>query len=303
MPDWGSNNEMTRRQTICAVGAVSAAGLAGCSAERAIGQQASASVNVIPNGNFITDATGGGPPFDSDTLLFDPGPESIPLDEIMSGDDTFGNQLARPLTDSRRLLTRPPADYDPAAGYSEQWQPVRWGEYEQVGGDVSLNFANALDEGTQVTVNIENGIPNGRYTIWVVKFAELTNPDAYDAFVTPNGNGLVGFHNLGPKFDDRAQAENVLRTDGDGNAQLQLRNEGGPLSGIPGFSEPGYPFVGEASDYEQSGDELVSISNALQNEDEIHFVGAYHYDDQTWGSYPGPWHINHLDARFQFPDS
>ena len=38
----------------------------------------------------------------------------------------------------------------------------------------------------------------------------------------------------------------------------------------------------------------------LREEDEIHFVGAYHYDDQTWGVYPGPWHVNHFSAVFAF---
>lgn len=298
----GTGSTFPRRQLIRTIGAVSAVGVAGCSG-RGLGQEANAEISAIPNRNFITNARGDAPPFDSDTLLFDPGPESIPLNEIMSADSEFANQLARPLTDSRRLVTRPPEGYDRNSGYTDQWEPVQWGTYEQVSGEISLGFAGASDEGTQVDVTVENGIPNGKYTVWVVKFAELTNPDEFEAFVTPSGNGLVGFHNLGSKFDDRARAENIVTTDKTGSAELSLRNEGGQLSGIPGFRQPGYPFVGEASDYEQSREDLVTVSNNLQNEDEIHFVGAYHYDDQTWGSYPGPWHINHFDARFQFGDA
>ena len=59
-------------------------------------------------------------------------------------------------------------------------------------------------------------------------------------------------------------------------------------------------FVGEADDYEQSADRLSEIANDLREEDEIHFVGAFHYDDQVWGVYPGPWHVNQFSAVFQF---
>lgn len=77
-------------------------------------------------------------------------------------------------------------------------------------------------------------------------------------------------------------------------------NEGAALTGIPGFSEPGYPFVGESDDYEQDEEQLTRVANDIREEAEIHFVGAYHYDDHTWGAYPGPWHVNHFDARVQF---
>ena len=136
-----------------------------------------------------------------------------------------------------------------------------------------------------------------------MKYAELSSsgslgPD--DAFVTPDGNGLVGFHNLGQKVGERGDAENTFTLNEDGYGTLQAMNEGATLTGIPGFREPGYPFVGEPGDYEQDEERLVRVANDVREEDEIHFVGAYHYDDHTWGVYPGPWHVNHFDTRFQF---
>ena len=130
--------------------------------------------------------------------------------------------------------------------------------------------------------------------------------------MTPRGNALVGFHNLGPKFDSDGESENDFTVDGDGDGEIKLFQEGGELSGVPGFRplegediddpvEDGpVPFVGEADDYEQDAEDLIRIDNDLREEDEIHFVGAYHYDDQTWGVYPGPWHVNHFSAVFAF---
>lgn len=291
---------VSRRRALTVLGAAGVAGLAGCGSQQAAGQEAAAEINVIQNPNFISDAAGNGPGFDDDTVLFDPGPESIPLNEIIGGNDTFDNILSRPLTDSRRLLTRPPEGYDRDEGYDEPWEPVVWGDYREAAGEVTLNHNNAAADGTEVQIDVTDAIPQGRYTVWVVKFAALSSPDEFDAFVTPAGNGLVGFHNLGPKSDSRSEADNIFTTDSNGDAQFTRRNEGGSLSGIPGFQEPGYPFVGAAEDYEQADDALTQVSNDLREEDEIHFVGAYHYDDQTWGTYPGPWHVNHFDARFQF---
>jgi len=287
---------MTRRQALAAAGVASFAGISGATVGGSTGASSHRQeINVIQNPNFINDAHGNGPPFDYNTLLFDPGPESIPLNELVGADDTFGNDLFRGLSDSRRLVTKPPEGYDRDAGYDETWDPVIWGEYSEVTGEATLG-----DDGSEVEVTVENGIPHGQYTVWVVKFAELANPEEFDQFVTPEGNGLVGFHNLGPKSGDRGTAENSFTLDEVGNGSIDAEQEGGDLTGIPGFREPGYPFVGEADDYVQSEDRLTTISSNLRDEDEIHFVGAYHYDDQTWGVYPGPYHVNHFDARFQF---
>jgi hypothetical protein len=292
----GGRVNITRRQALGAAGIASFAGISGAIASASTSSSSHVrDLNVIANPNFISDAHGNGPPFDYNTLLFDPGPESIPLNEITAADDVFDNDLFRGLSDSRRLVTKPPEGYDREAGYGETWDPVVWGEYSEVTGEAELG-----DDGSDVEITVENGIPNGQYTVWAVKFAELTNPGEFDQFVTPRGNGLVGFHNLGPKSDDPGTAGNTFTLDERGNGSLSTRQEGGSLTGIPGFREPGYPFVGTADDYEQADSRLTRISGNLRNEDEVHLVGAYHYDDNTWGVYPGPYHVNHFDARFYF---
>jgi hypothetical protein len=299
---------LSRRQTLGVIGAAGFGGLAAFSPVTRADHNSedevasTGEVSVIPNPNFITNARGEAPPFDDDTLLFDPGPVSIPLDEIMADDTEYDAMLFRSLNDSKRQVVRPPAGYSRENGYEQPWEPVTWGEYSAVTGDVALGEAFP-DAGTRVTVTVENGIPNGRYTVWVVKFAALSSSSSLgpgDPFVTPDGNGLVGFHNLGQKFGERGDTENTFTLNEDSYGTLQAMNEGATLTGIPGFREPGYPFVGEPGDYEQDEERLVRVANDVREEDEIHFVGAYHYDDHTWGVYPGPWHVNHFDTRFQF---
>jgi hypothetical protein len=277
------------------------------------GPDASAEINVLTNPNFITDAAGETAPFAPATELFDPGPVSIPLDEIIEGSDEYDSTLGRPLNDGKHQVVRPPEGYDRDAGYDEPWVPVTWGEYSDVGGTATVGGVKPAGSsngngkggatGTRVNINVRGALPNGQYTIWVVKFAALADDSELgpeDPFVTPAGNGLVGFHNLGQKSGDDGDSENDFVVDESGDGGIRVFNEGGALTGIPGFEEPGYPFVGEADDYEQSASRLSEVANDLREEDEIHFVGAFHYDDQVWGVYPGPWHVNHFSAVFRF---
>jgi hypothetical protein len=290
------------------------------------GSKANAEINVLKNPNFITNAQDEAPPFDDDTELFDPVPVSIPLNEILGDSEEYDVDLFRSLNDGKHQIVRPPEGYNRDKGYNDSWEPITWGTYNKVNGHATVggvkpasgngNGENS-DAGTRVNINVQSGIPNGQYTIWVVKFAALSEdsdlgPD--DPFVTPRGNGLVGFHNLGQKFGDDGDSENTFTVDEHGNGDIHVFQEGGELSGVPGFNpiegediddpvEDGpVPFVGEAEDYGQDGDSLFRIADDLREEDEIHFVGAYHYDDQTWGVYPGPWHVNHFSAVFAFDD-
>jgi hypothetical protein len=273
-----------------------------------------AHINVLTNPNFITNAADDAAPFGDDTELYDPGPVSVPLNEIIAENEEYDAILNRPLNDGKHQIVEPPEGYDRDDGYDEGWKPITWGEYSEVGGHAIVGGTNP-NKGTRVNIKVEDGIPNGQYTIWVVKFSALAEdsdlgPD--DPFVTPRGNALVGFHNLGPKFDSDGESENDFTVDDDGDGEIKLFQEGGELSGVPGFRplegediddpvEDGpVPFVGEADDYEQDAEDLIRIDNDLREEDEIHFVGAYHYDDQTWGVYPGPWHVNHFSAVFAF---
>jgi len=61
-----------------------------------------------------------------------------------------------------------------------------------------------------------------------------------------------------------------------------------PLFDPGPMSIPLNEIIGDADDYEQDLDRLSRIANDFHEEDEIHFVSAFHYDDQVWGVYPGP---------------
>lgn len=325
----GQLTEMSRRRALGLVGTASFAGIASVPASANEGNgaggggggndnrtEATADINVLENPNFITNANDEAPPFDDDTPLFDPGPVSIPLDEIIKESEEYDSTLGRPLNDGKHQVVQPPEEYgdddsneDDAREYDEPWEPVAWGEYSAVGGQATVggvkpdNGNGDGDTGTRVNINVNDGIRNGQYTIWVVKFAALSEDSDLgpsDPFVTPRGNGLVGFQNLGQKFGDDGDSENDFTVDESGNGDIHVFNEGGELTGVPGFEEPEYPFVGEPNDYEQPEDRLGRVANDLREEDEIHFVGAFHYDDQTWGVYPGPWHVNHFSAVFPF---
>lgn len=289
---------LSRRSMLITAGSMGAVALAGC-ADSARGQSMG-EINPLPVRAFVTDGNGDAPPFDEETVLYDPGPISVPLNRVFA-ENNFGASSQGPVTDSRMMIVKPPADYDPNAGYDTSWGPLTWGDVAGVSGSVELD--DQRDGGTVVSIDVEGAIPKGLHTVWVVKFAALENPDEFDAFVTPNGNGLVGFQNLGPRFDDRSEADNDFRVNSDGTGSITREHEGGPLTGVPGFSpleEDPVPFVGEVDDYEQSANELSTVSSTLQDEDEIHLVAAYHYDNQTWGQYPGPFHLNAFDARFPF---
>ena len=322
----------SRRGTLAALGAAGFAGLANTASAQGGGNgngngtEATAEVSVLENPNFITDPQDGTPPFDDDTPLFDPGPVSVPLNEIIEESEEYDAELFRSLNDGKHQIVKPPEGYDRSDGYDDSWQPITWGEYSEVSGQATVggvkpdngNGNGGNGNGTRVNIDVKDGIPNGQYTVWVVKFAALSEdsdlgPD--DPFVTPRGNGLVGFHNLGQKDGDDGESENDFTVDENGSGGINVFQEGGELSGVPGFRplegeniddpvEDGpVPFVGEPDDYEQSNEELIRIANDLREEDEIHFVGAYHYDDQVWGVYPGPWHVNHFSAVFAFDGS
>ncbi|MFC7187221.1 hypothetical protein [Halorubrum yunnanense] len=318
-PRDGNEDAFGRTSRRAALGFIGAAGFAGLASTTASanngngqsggnggenGTQATADINVLENPNFITNAADEVPPFNDGTEIYDPGPVSIPLNEIIEENEEYDSALGRPLNDGKHQVVRPPEDYDRDDGYVDSWEAVTWGEYSEVGGHAIVGGTNP-NKGTRVNIKVEDGIPNGQYTIWVVKFAALAEdsdlgPD--DPFVTPRGNALVGFHNLGQKFGNDGESENDFTVDENGNGEIHVFTEGGELTGIPGFNEPGYPFIGDADDYEQDADRLSRIANDLREEDEIHFVGAYHYDDQTWGVYPGPWHVNHFSAVFAFDE-
>ncbi len=117
---------ISRRQALGVTGAASFAGLAdapasGSEGNGGDGTQATADVGVLPNPNFITNARGEAPPFADDTPLFDPGPASIPLNEILEADEEYDSELGRPLNDGKHQVVGPPKGYDRDEGYDEPW--------------------------------------------------------------------------------------------------------------------------------------------------------------------------------------
>jgi hypothetical protein len=336
----GRREELTRRGALVTMGALGAAGVSvptvGADPGKGKGngnqggnKGASGDIEVVRNPKFITNAQGERLP-QGEEPVFDPAPASIPLNRIVDADEVYDATLFESLNDSRQLVVKPPENYDREAGYEESWPALHWSDIEDTGGTTTVGGVKPdtpgngdHKTGTRVNISVENAIPNGQYTIWVVKFAALNDPGKFDGtpkerFVTPAGNGLVGFHNLGQKFDSPGSSENAFTTDSNGDGTINTFNEGGPLSGVPGFrpiekyqenigedpdealEESPVPFVGEASDYEQEPAELAVIANDLREEDQISFIGAYHYDDQTWGVYPGPWHLNQFGVSFVF---
>ena len=191
---------VSRRQAMGALGAAGKPGLAAASTSVSAdhagdGTATTEPASVIPNPNFITNARGEAPPFDDDTLVFDPAPVSIPLDELLDGDEEYDSELFRSLNDGKQQVVRPPEGYDRAAGYEESWVPMTWGEYSDVSGEVTVGEAYD-DAGTDVRVTVEDGIPNGQYTVWVVKFAALaadSDLDPDDPFVTRPATGWSAF--------------------------------------------------------------------------------------------------------------
>lgn len=331
-----NDNGLTRRAALVAAGALGAAGLSVPTVQAAPGgtgtstgaMETAGEIGVVRNPKFITNAQGDGLP-EGDELVFDTAPVSIPLNRIVDADTVYESTLFESLSDSRQLVVKPPAGYD-RDGYDETWPPLRWSDIATTGGTATVGGVKPATSdneddttGTRVNISVENAIPNGQYTIWVVKFAALNDPSKFEGtpkepFVTPAGNGLVGFHNLGQKFGGPGGTENQFTTNAAGDGTIEVFNEGGPLSGVPGFrpieayqrtvdddpeaalAASPVPFVGEASDYEQAPADLAVIANDLRAEDQISFIGAYHYDDQTWGVYPGPWHLNQFGVSFVF---
>jgi len=305
----------SRRRVLSTMGTLGAAGLSATTVSARAdpsGPSVTGEVGVLPNPKFVTNARGTGVP-EGDDLVFDTGPVSVPLNRFVEADDEYENELFESLNDSRQLVVKPPEGYDRQSGYDEPWPPLRWSDVSDTGGTATVGRVarpSDGDAGTEVTIEVEDAIPNGQYTVWVVKYAALKDPDAFrpSPFVSDAGNGLVGFHNLGQKFDTPSESENDFTTDDDGDGEIEVVTEGGELSGVPGFRPLGddpvgdgpVPFVGTVDDYEQSGERLNKIQNNLRAEDQIAFVGAYHYDDQTWGVYPGPWHLNQFAVAFVF---
>lgn len=279
------STDLSRRAALSVVGAAGLLSLNSMSAAAVSehgedGQGDQDGFMIIKNPMFLVDKDGEPlgedhrPETERDTLLFDPGPEGPPLEELVElGVESYDEEvegetveldstLFRSLMDSRRLATKPPNGWD-GGEYEESWPALTWNDYRTVEADAHLDVTPNC---TNVEVEIDGAIPNGKYTIWVVKFED---------------GEMVGFQPLGANQG----GENIVRMDGDGHGTLAASNKGGTLTGVPGFGDP---------------PEGAEIAKNLTEEEEIHLVGAYHYDDQTWEINPGPYHLNHFALVFDF---
>jgi len=135
-----SLQKLSRRRALALLGTASFAGVSSVPASanggngqgnggngQGNGDQATADINVLSNPNFITNARDEAPPFDDDTALFDPGPVSVPLKEIIDGSEEYDSELFRSLNDGKHQIVEPPEGYDREAGYDDPWEPITWG--------------------------------------------------------------------------------------------------------------------------------------------------------------------------------
>lgn len=111
--------------------------------------------------------------------------------------------------------------------------------------------AKCVTQGTHVSIHATGLIPKGVYTIWVLVFNGPFDP----TFSTLVGIGALG-------ASDGSQ--NAFQASASGKGQLNVIMPAGILSARP------YPVTG-----------------CLLDEVEVHLVGAYHFDGNTYGPTPG----------------
>lgn len=127
--------------------------------------------------------------------------------------------------------------------------PVTYGQWSSAQGTVSVK---CVRKGTHIVFHLSGLIPKGVYTVWVVPFK--------DPGFTPDFANMIGEGSLG--MPDGSQNTFVASESGKGS--LSAIHPGGDLS------------------------EWGFVDGCLLYEFEIHLIGAYHIDGQTYGATPGP---------------
>lgn len=131
---------------------------------------------------------------------------------------------------------------------------VTLGEFNAFEGTAQIK---CLPAGTQVTLHLSNLIPKGVYTIWTLTF----QPPGFDGTLASLMANLTGLGSLG--MDDGSANTFVASASGEGHITRIV-----PAGNLSAFG---------------------SINScALTDEFEVHFVGAYHIDGNTYGPTPGP---------------
>jgi hypothetical protein len=128
--------------------------------------------------------------------------------------------------------------------------PVTWGEFSHVTGTAKMNCTG---QGSRISLQLNGLIPNGVYSLWIVKF----DPPGFDTSYTY----VSGFGSAGPNDGSK----NAFKASAKGDANLHLATPGGSLS-VSGT-------IGEC---------------ILTDEYEVHITAIYHMDGQTHGTAPGP---------------
>jgi len=168
--------------------------------------------------------------------------------------------LAPPPEDEDRLVERcsgNPVDdgTDPSSVDGDLGQ-LTWEQFSAVEGDIDVV---CVEDGTDVSLQLQNLVPNGVYTVWSVVFEA---DDEERGFIDDRNlevalQNLAGFGPLGPPDG----SENVFEADDNGEGELSTTQPGGDL-GAEG-----------------------SIEGCALGEFEWHVVVGLHLDGETYGSY------------------
>lgn len=281
---------LSRRSALGVIGAsavgTSAVGVGSATAPSAEDEHDGAAYELEINTDVVVDRDGEpiGDDHDGDTELFDPEPEFPPFVNYEEMVDEHGDTAeaylrqrgASNLLHSRRLVVHPEANGNGEMADDERddeemgdkdmpdeempdeemageaVRPLTWGEYETP----EVLEATVMEDGDQCsTVEIELGglVPHGTYTMWVVHEPTYHRP--------LGGND---------------GANNTFVADEDGYGHISATDEPAELTLPPGATS-------------DDGDEIPATAYPLHDIDEYMFVGAYHYDDRTWGPQPGPY--------------
>lgn len=133
---------------------------------------------------------------------------------------------------------------------------VTLGEWDAVSGRAVVKCIN---KGTHTVIHVRGLIPDGVYTIWQLVFKA---PGFDGTFANLVGVGALGANEGG---------DNAFRASASGEGEVSAITRGGPLSTLAPGATTKYDIA----------------ACSLQDEFEVHYVGAYHLDGRTYGPVPG----------------
>jgi len=194
-------------------------------------------------------------------LLFDPEPEFPPSVEYEQQVEEFGEPAEEYLEPhgAESLLDSRRLIVDPNG------EAVSWGRYSTPEGTATIAGGREDIDSAAVSLELEGLIPGGIYTVWVVHRPTWHRP-----------------------LGGNAGEENVLLADAGGNGELGVVDQPDELTLPPG-----------ATADDETGDDPIPITvSPLDQVEEFVLVGAYHYDNRTWDSQPGPFFVPQFTIPF-----